>query len=223
MFGLIAYRTEETPPEQVVDGVRFHTVRVAEGQGPRARLSARAAASALRRCGVRLALFPPEYPLLPSFARRGVVPPPLAPLYRAAAPAIVRRYMRQRGVDPRAAMVAFAAERITPELRRCVTELCGEIRYPALCVPSGGESLALSLRRDFGAAVRVGAADALPPPDLFVTFDDTPVPGEALRLDEGLNVQFDDPRPAALLALLHRAGALDADALSVKTLTRFSV
>lgn len=223
MFGLIAYRTEEKPPEQVVDGVRFHTVQVAEGQGPRARLSARAAASALRRGGVHLALFPPEYPLIQLFARRGVVPPPSAPLFRAAAPAIVRRYMRQRGVDPRAAMVAFAAERITPELCRCVTELCGEIRYPALCVPEGGESLALSLRRNFGAAVRVGTVDALPRPDLFVTFDDTPVPGEALCLDETLDIQFDDPRPVALLALLYRAGALDADALSIKTLTRRAV
>ena len=221
MFGLIAYRTEDMPPERIINGVRFRAVYVSEGQGLRARLSASAAASALRREGVRLALFPPDYPFPVPFARRGVTPPPLAPLYRDAATAIVRRYMELHGVDPRTAMVAFAAGRATPELRRCVTELCGQIRYIALCVPNGGEALALSLRRDFGVAARIGTPDALPPPDLFVVFDDTPVPGEALRLDEALNVTFDDPRPGALLALLHRAGALDADTLNIKTITRF--
>ena len=216
MFGLIAYGAD-TAPERVIDGLRFRAVRVAAGQGLRAGLSARAAASALRRAGVRLALFPPDFPYIPLFVRRGIEPPPLAPLYRAAAPAVVRRYMLRLGIDPRDAMVAFAAERVTPELMRCVTALCGEIRYIALCVPDGGEAFALALRRAFGVAARVGTPDALPPPDLTVVFDETPVPNRALYLGEGLAVAFDDPRPNALLALLHRSGALDAAALDVES------
>lgn len=214
MFGLIDYHAT---PYRVIDGVRFRCVRVAEGRGPRARLSAQFAALTLRREGVRFALFPPDYPLVPLFVRRGVEPPPLAPLYQAAAPNVVRRYLSRRGVDPKDAMVAFAAARAVPELVRCVTALCGEIRYIALCVPDGGEDFALALRREFGVAARVGAADALPRPDLTVVFDDTRVPDHALYLDERLTVAFDDPRPNALLALLHRAGALDAASLGVVT------
>lgn len=215
MFGLIAYPADDVTPVRVVGGVRFRVVRAAEGHGLYAGLSARAAAAKLRREGVRCALFPPDYPFVPLFVRHGVEPPPLAPLYRAAAPAIVRRYMARCGIDPRAAMVAFAAEHTTPELVRCVAALCGEIRYIALCVPDGGEAFARALRREFGVAARVGAADALPRPDLTVVFDETGVPGGALYLDEALSVAFDDPRPNALLALLHRAGALDAAALRV--------
>ncbi len=213
MFGLIAYHTADIPPVQVIDGVRFRAVRVAEGTSLRARLSARVAARTLRRAGIRCAMFPADYPLLPLFARRGIDPPSPAPLYRAAAAAIVRRYLR--GIDPRGAMVAFAARRVTPDLRRCVTELCAEIRYIALCVPDGGEAFARSLRRDYGVAARIGSPDALPRPDLFVVFDDLSVPGEALRLDGTLNVVFDNPHPNALLALLHRAGALDPSTLRV--------
>ncbi len=220
MFGLIAYRTEETPPVQVIDGVRFRAVGVTRGESLRARLSARAAAGTLRQADVRYALFPADYPYAAPFARCGVVSPPLAPLYRAAAPAIVRRCMMQRGIEARHAMVAFAAERLTPELRRCVTALCRDIRYIALCIPDGGEGFARALLRDYGVAARVGRADALPRPDLFAVFDGTSVPGEALRLDEALDVAFDSPRPSALLALLHRAGRLDADTLQVKSLTR---
>ena len=220
MFGLVSYRAAETPPLRVIDGVRFRAVYVPEGASLCAGFAARAAAAALRRDGVSLALFPSDYPFAAPFARRGIVPPPLSPLYRAAAPALVRRYLALCGVDPRAATVAFAAARVTPELRRCVLALCREIRYIALYVPDGGDALARSLWRGFGAAARGGAPDAIPRPDLTVVFDDTPVPGEALRLDEALAVTFDSPHPNATLALLHRAGALDADSLNVKTLTR---
>lgn len=219
MFGIIAYHTTEMPPVQVIDGVRFRTVPVTRGQSLRARFSARTAAGKLRRERVRYALFPTDYPHCALFARGGILPPPLAPLFRAAAPAIVRRYMATRGLDPHAAMVAFAARRVTPELRRCVTGLCGEIRYLALCVPDGGEALARTMRRDCGAAVRVGTPDALPHPDLTVVFDDMPVSGETLRLDETLAVSFDSPRSNALLALLYSAGALDAASLNVTSLT----
>ena len=89
MFGLIAYRTEETPPVQVIDGVRFRAVGVTRGESLRARLSARAAAGTLRQADVRYALFPADYPYAAPFARCGVVSPPLAPLYRAAATYVV--------------------------------------------------------------------------------------------------------------------------------------
>ena len=214
MFGWIAYDTADMPPVQAIEGVRFRVLRVAEGRSLRAALSAHRAANILRREGVRLALFPPDYPYIPLFARRGIQPPSPVPLYRAAAPAIVRRYLAEQGIDPCAAMVAFAARRVTPELKRCVATLCREIRYIALCA-DGGEALARALRRDYGVAARFGASDALPPPDLTVVFDGLRVPGKALYLGDGLEVAFDSPYPAALLALLHGAGALDAGKLRV--------
>lgn len=213
MFGLVAY--DPSPPVRIIDGVCFRAVRVAEGRSLRARLSACGAAETLRRERVRFALFPPDYPFLTSFARRGVLPPPPAPFYRAAAPAIVRRRMEHLCIDPHRSTVAFSAQELTPELRRCVLALCGEIRYIALSIPCGGEAFARELRRMYGIAARLGAVDSPPRPDLVVVFDGSGAPEDALRLDGTLDVVFDDPRPRDLLALLWRAGTLDAAALGV--------
>ena len=220
MYGYVAYHTAEEPPYRVFGGVRFRAVYVAEGESLRARLSARAAARRLAREGVRCAVFPADYPYCEVFARYGVAPPPSAPLYRATAAAIVRRYLAQSGVEPRNAVVTFAAERVTPELRRAVETLCAEVRYIALAIPQDGDALARSLRRDFGVAARVGPLDALPRADLVVAFGDTNADSSVLRLDESLDVAYDSELSNELLALLWRAGALDADALQIKNVTR---
>lgn len=216
MYGLIAYRAADMPPVRVIEGVPLRAVYVAEGCSLRAALSARAAAAALRRAGVRLAAFPADYPYRSVFARRGVEVPSPAPLHRAAAAAIVRRFMTERGVDPRSALVVFAAESVTPELSRCAAELCAEVRYAALAVPHGGEALARSLRRRFGVTAPVVSAGAPSRAALTVAFDAAPVGGEALRLDDALRVVYDSPYPQDVLGLLWRAGALNAAALRVK-------
>jgi len=215
MFGCIDCRPPGAPPFRMIEGVRFRTVSVAPGKSFRAGLSARAAARTLRREGVRLAVFPPDCAYRAVFAKHGIAAPPLAPLYRAAAAGIVTRYLAQRGVEARRALLTFAADCVTPELCRCVRTLCADVRYIALAVPRGG-ALAQALRRDFGVAAQVGPLDALLRADLIVTFDDTPAEGAVLRLDERLRVVFDSEHPNELLALLWRAGALDAASLRVR-------
>ena len=219
MYGLIAYRAAGAPPVRVIEGVPFRAVYAAEGATLRAALSARAAARQLRRAGVHLAAFPADYPHRAVFARYGVGAPSAAPLYRACAPAIVRRCLAQRGVDPRGAVVVFAAEYVTPELTRCVEALCAEVRYVVLAVPHGGDALAQTLRRRYGVAAPVVSPDTAPRAALTVVFDETPAGGGALRLDETLRVTFNSPHPPEVLSLLWRAGALDAATLEVKAVT----
>ena len=216
MYGLIAYRAADMPPVRVIGGVPLRTVYAAEGCSLRAALSARLAAAALRRAGVRLAAFPADYPYRSIFARCGVASPSPAPLYRAAAAAIVRCFAAQRGIDLRSAPVVFAAEYVTPDLTRCVEALCAEVRYVMLAVPRGGETLAQTLRRRYGAAAPVVPGGAAPRGALTVIFDETPARGNALRLDDALRVTYDSPYPQDVLGLLWRAGALDAAALRVK-------
>lgn len=218
MFGYVAYRAPEMPPVRVIEGARFRAVYVLPESTLRARLSARAAARALARDGVREAVFPPEYPHREIFARRGIAAPQLTPLYRATAAAIVRRHLAQSKIDPRRASVTFAAESVTPELRRVVFALAADVRYIALAKPHGGDALAQALRRELGVAAQVGPLDTLPSADLVVAFDD--IAGDALRLDEALRVVYDSPYPNELLAALWRAGAVNADALRVKNVTR---
>lgn len=218
MFGYVAYRAPEMPPVRVIEGARFRAVYVLPGNTLRARLSARAAARALARESVQAAVFPPEYTHRELFARYGIAAPPLAPLYRATAAAIVRRHLAQSEIEPRRASVAFAAESVTPELRRAVFALAADVRYIALAIPHGGDALAQALRRKLGVAARVGPFEMLPSADLVVAFDETEC--DALRLDETLRVVYDSPYPNELLAALWRAGAINADALCVKNVTR---
>lgn len=220
MFGYVLYREAEqnTPPLRAIRGARLRAVYVAAGSGPRARLSARAAARTLAREGIREAVFPAEYPLTDAFARRGVRPVSPVPLYRATAAAIARRYMAQRGVDPERATVAFAAERVSPELTRAITSLAADVRYIALALPLGGEELARRLRHDLGVAPRLVFPGERLCADLTLCFDARETAGAALALyDESLAVAYDAPEDVsnALLAALLRTGALDASSLRV--------
>lgn len=219
MLACISYRSQPAPPFVVYGGVLFRAVSVREGRSLRAGLSAHAAARTLRREGVRCAVFPPDYPYRALFSRCGVDAPSPVPLYRATAPGIVRRYLVQRGVSPNAATVAFCAEAVTPELRACVESLCADVRYLMLSVPRGGEALARELRRKIGVAAQAGALDALPRPDLAVSFDGACVDRGALRLDGSLGVTYDSKYSNELLAALYLTGALDPSELRVVSVT----
>ena len=212
MLGYVAYRADGLPaaPARVIGGVRFRAVYVRRGEGAAARLSARAAARALRRRGVRCAVFPPDYPHRALFARYGVLPPPLTPLCHALAAGIVRRYATRRALDLRRAAVAFAAPYVTGELRQAVWELSAEIRHIVLSVPGGGE-LARSLRRERGVAARVAAPGEGVSAGLTVCFEPCGAFGEGAVLP----LYEREPRGGApsaeleLYAALFLAGALD--------------
>lgn len=215
MLGYVAYRADGLPaaPARVIGGVRFRAVYVRRGEGITARLSARAAAYALRRGGVRCAVFPPDYPHRALFALYGVLPPPLTPLYHALAAGIVRRYAARSALDLRRAAVAFAAPHVTAELRQAVWELSAEIRYIVLMVPGGGGELARSLRRERGVAARVAAPEENVSAGLTVCFEPCGTFGESAVLP-----LYEQDRPNGapnagleLCAALHLAGATDAE------------
>ena len=215
MLGYVDYRAEGSPaaPTRVIGGVRFRAVYVRRGDGIAARLSARAAARALRRHGVRCAVFPPDYPHRALFAGYGVSPPPVTPLYHAFAAGIARRYAARRGLDLHRAAVAFAAPRVTPELRQAVWELSAEARYIVLRIPDGGGELARLLRRERGVAARVAAPGEVVSVDLTVCFE----PCEAFGGGAVLPLYAPEPPNGApdagleLRAALFLAGAFDAE------------
>lgn len=211
MFGLICCRGAQEPTYREIEGVRFRAVCVTEGESLRARLSCRAAARTLAREGVREAVFPPEQIYHKAFNRYSVAPISPVPLYRATAASVVRRYMTQLGIAPQRATVTFAAAEVTPEFRRMVESLSADVRYIALRVPDSGR-LAAALQRQRGVAVQRLEQDA---PVLTVAFDAVETGGCVLRFDNALRVAYDSAYPNSLLTALWRAGALDADALSV--------
>lgn len=217
MLGWVEYRTgdADAAPVRVIGGGRFRVVRTARGEGIAPRLSAYLAARALCREGVRCAVFPPDYPYREAFARRGVLPPPLTPLYHATAAAIVRRWMKQSGAPH--GTLAFAARSVSPELRRAVWELSASARHIALVPMRGAETLACALRRERGVAARILAPDEAADGCLTVCFEPCGTFASPLPLyAPALRVEYDAEAPAELLAALLRAGALDASALSVR-------
>lgn len=200
---------------RVIRGVRFRTVYLSRGTGLYACFLRSLAARTLAREGVRQAVFLVDDAQRELFARHGVMGISPVPLYRATAAAIARRCLTQRGVAPRAATIAFAAEHVTPELRRAVTILAPEVRYVTLAVFRGGEALARTLRCELGVAARVAVPGEALCADLTLCFDPCGTEGLALY-DPALAVDYDDGLPAELLAALWQAGALDAEKLNVR-------
>lgn len=218
MLGLLVYREpgSNAPPFRVIGGTRFRVVYATPGEGLRARLSARAAARTLAREGVREAVLPPDYAYDAYFVKYGIFRPPLAPLYRATAAAIARRYMAQRHIGAQHATIAFAAASVTPELRDAAKALCADVRYLALSVSRGGEELARSLKRKHGVAARLITPNEPICADLIVDLDGGTTGEGILRLNEELRVTYESELPNELLAALWRAGALDAGKLAVR-------
>ena len=221
VFGLVMGRDEEEPRFRTVEGVKFRTVYLRSGASLSARLSRWAAARTLAGENIREAVFLTTEPReRGAFERRGIAPIACAPLYRATAEAIVRRVMTQRGLVAGRATIAFAAEELTPEFRRMVERLCGEVRYVLLRVP-GAEELARKLQQRYGVAARPWQSSAAPRADLCVVFGSAEAGGEALRVGENLNVVYESEHPNALLSALLRAGALAPEALAVRSVRPF--
>ncbi len=219
MLGWVEYRTADAPaaPVRLIGGARFRVARVERGEGAPARLSAYLAARSLSRDGVHCAVFPPDYPHCKAFARRGVLPPPLTPLYHATAAAIVRRYMAQIGFDTRHGTLVFAARSVSPELRQAAFELSASARHIALTPMSGAEALAGALRRERGVAARILAPDETSDVGAAVCFEPCGTFAPELPLyAPKLTVEYGAALSTDVLAALWTAGALDASALAVR-------
>lgn len=228
MFGYVFVSAAGEKP--AVRGARFYVVEVQPGGGFAARRSARRAARQLARSGVREAVFPAEYPFCDLFVKRGVQQVSPVPLYRATAGEILRACLTQERLNPADTGVAFAAARVTAELARAVWEAAASVRRLTLAVDGGGEELALALRRELGAAVRLVPRDAETDAAVTLCFDEGPLParGTVLPLySPTLRVQYGLPEGIAapgcaeneLLAALLRCGAVRPEELGVRSVT----
>jgi len=216
---MICYREPgaETARERMLRGVRFRCEYVRRGVSLLSRRQARAAARKLRSEGIAYALAPEDYPYRAELMRRGIVPPPVLPLYCASAEAVVRFRLEQVGAEPRRSRVTLAAEYVTAELRALAFALCGDVRYLSLAVAAGAGELADELRRLRGVAVQTGPPERLPPAALTAAFGGARAFGEVLRFDETLCVAYDGETSNELLAAMLRAGVLDVGRLRVRS------
>lgn len=164
--------------QTAVGGMRFARVRIpVKPHTPewltRRRLSA--AAKQLRRCGVTRAVFPENFAHAELFARWGVHPTDVLPMYRDLAPELVCLAMDRRGLSASETVIAVAGDRLSAELTKAVTSLCLRNRYVLLDVPAGGEELGRSLRRSLGVPLVVTSSrERLEQADVLVLFAERP-------------------------------------------------
>lgn len=127
-------------------------------KGPRTpesvlRRRVRDAVKRLRKAGVSRVVLPEDFSWADLLERQGLTPVSTLPLRRALAADWVRWSLRERGVPAAQARVAVAAESMTGEVARTVTDLALRHRYVLLSVPYGGEELSHRLRREYGVSL----------------------------------------------------------------------
>lgn len=125
----------------------------------------------MRRCGVRRAVFPAQFPYTALFLRQGIVPMDTMPLRRALCASYVRRRMEELGIPPTEAVIAVAGSYLGSEMAETVRTLALAFRYVLLSVPEGGETLARHLRRQYGISLILHPArDQLERADALILF-----------------------------------------------------
>lgn len=158
MIGFVSW-TEEKAPRRAVElavlRMRFLEVSLRRRQNTPAAVIRRRAASAakkLQKLGITRAVFPENFPYEAVFAKHGVSPVEVMPLYRNLAGEWLRAEIAAKGLSG-TATAAVCGDRLTGELVRAVTELCLRYRYVLLDVPDAGEELARQLRREYGVSL----------------------------------------------------------------------
>ena len=159
MLGYIIYgdgpKRPEIRREQLLGGL-FITLRMAQLTRPNSLLARRRvvlAAGKMREMGVRSAVFPVDFPYMLPFVRQGICPVDTLPLRRALSASLARRQMEQLGLDPTQAVVAIVGNRMSREMMETTKALALSYRYVLLSVKEGGETLARSLRREYGVSL----------------------------------------------------------------------
>lgn len=184
----------------------------------------RDAARRLRKADVSRVVLPEDFPYEALLEERGLRAVSALPLRKALAADWVRWSLRERGVPAAQARVAVAAESMTGEVVRTVTDLALRHRYVLLAVPYGGEELSHRLRREYGVSIllaptreQLEAADAvllfaaradLSGRQVLPLYDErVPLPPVALppALEDALPPGMDRPQ---LLTLLLEGGVL---------------
>lgn len=159
MLGYVIYGEGPKRPEtgfREIRGGRFSTLTVRAAARPFGLITRRRVESALlrwRETGVRRAVFPVDFPYAALALQAGIRPVDTMPLRRALAAPVTRIRLREMGLLPTEAVAAVAAEEVSEEVRRTVSELAGSCRYVMLSAGRGGEELAASLWRERGVSL----------------------------------------------------------------------
>ena len=246
MIGLLVWKSPERGERQKrivsqrcsVLQVRMLRVEILRGEKtPEAVLRRRvtAAAKRFRREGITEIVPPADFAYLPQLEKEGVRVVSCLSLARALAGRLVRREVERLGMPPASVRVAVCGEVLTGELVRTVRELALLYRYVLLEVP-GGEELGRQLRREYGVSLLVAPGRAqLETADVTVLFSprekNSDWRGIVLPLYEGAEFRLpklelppalEEQLPAgaartALLAALHRCGAIRTEQICLET------
>ena len=204
--------------------LRAEVLREDKTPEPVLRRRVSAALGKLRRQGITRVVLPAEFPWGDLPGRQGLQTVSTLPLRRRLAADWAGAELKGKGISPGSARVAVAADNLTGEVVRTVTELVLRYRHVLLDLPRGGEELCRQLRREYGAAVQLAPSreqmDAAEAALLFDKreiadrniclrlYEETqPLPGLLLppRLEEQLPPGADRGQ---LIAVLQEAGAL---------------
>lgn len=162
MIGILLWKESRTGAKQVdfkeggILRARFLTAEITRSRRtPEAVLRWRVALAARRmwRRGVSRAVLPEDFAYAGLLEKYHIRPVSTAALRRRLAADWLRAALAERGMAPGGTKVAVAAEQMTGELVRTVTELALRHRYILLDVPYGGEELCRQLRREYGVSL----------------------------------------------------------------------
>lgn len=160
-----------TVREEILLHTRFLRAEILRGpHTPERTLRRRvlAAEKRLRKLGVTSIILPENFAAAEH--PDGISPVSTLPLRQALAADWLRREMEVRGTRPAGTRVAVAADRLTGEVVRTVTELVLRHRYVLLDVPHGGEEVCRSLRREYGVSLLLAESAQQPEADAWVLF-----------------------------------------------------
>lgn len=162
MLGMILWKTGEGRKvdlgEQRVLHVRFACARVERSEKTPERAlkrRIRTAVKQLRKLGVSSLVLPENFSFSTSVEELGIQTVSTVPLQQMLAADWAGAALWQREIFGACVRIAVAADELSGEVVRTVTELCLRYRYVLLDVPEGGERLAVYLRREYGVALQL--------------------------------------------------------------------
>ena len=125
----------------------------ADPEGAFAPLRLRRAGRILRRGGVRRVLTPDGFSHWSTLSALGLAPVSPEPLLRFKAADLALTALERMDLDPERAAVALRGERVDRDMTRAALILCPRVRRLIISARSGGDELALMLRREYGVPV----------------------------------------------------------------------
>ena len=164
LYGMLVWGGKSAPERIELLRAPFVRLTVARGRLEGVtRRRVRAAGRKLRKLGINNAVLPEGFCYREVLEKEGVFPVTTLQLRREIAADWVRAALVERKMAPSGAKVEVAAETLSAEVVRTVTELSLRHRYVLLSVPRGGEELSRRLRREYGVSLQINPGNAEQP------------------------------------------------------------